>query len=373
MSRPRLSWSMDARMAFHGGIGTYIRRLTEALLEEESEKHLCLLGWPNRSLHHPQASHRSYSAPIYSVREQMLPPPQTDRSELLHSPHFNIPLRWTGRLAVTIHDLIPIKMPEQTRSRLARPYMRWMLGQIRKKSSAIIAVSEATKQEFCEYTKTPFSRVTVIPHGVHPSVFQPLGQGKIQEARARHQVKTPFILWVSAIRPHKNPETLLRAFSELKRRGAPHQLVMIGQKPDGYRFPIEPAAAECLRNQRRWIADVPDEELPAFYQAASVLAMPSYQEGFGLPALEAMANGLPVVASQIPALTELIGNAGVTIGPDDVDAWSDGLYNVLFDDDRRRNLAELGRKRAGAYTWKKSAAGHLQIFRSLLSADRHRS
>lgn len=358
---------LDTRMAFHGGIGTYVRHLVPALAASGAVERCCVAGAPPEAFGPTEGPlcHHPYPAPIYSVREQWVVPNNIHGAAPWHSPHYNIPLRWRGPLVVTIHDLIPVRHPSWMRTPLAAPYAAFMLRQVARRAAAVIAVSDATKQRFCAWAGVAASRVTTIPHGVSPRFAEPVPEARQTQLLQAHGVRRPFALWVSAVRPHKNSLVALRAFAALRaRHRIPHQLVMIGARPSWYRAPLEEARRLGLGDTVRWIGPVADEFLPAWYQAARVLLMPSYEEGFGLPVLEAMASGLPVLISTAPALSELVDNQSVTIDPDDVDGWVEHLYTVMFDDDRHRILRQHGLSRASRFTWARSAAQHLDVYRA---------
>lgn len=360
--------TIDARMSRHGGIGTYLRHLIPALAASGTLEHGCVLGAPSGAIApHARLCHQPYPAPIYSVAEQLWLPPNPHRAALWHAPHFNIPLRWRGPLVVTVHDLIHLKRPRDTRSRFAPLYARAMLGQVARRARAVIAPSEATKRDLCAWTRIRADRVTVIPHGVPIATNDPTDKLATTRILQRYGLQPPFVLWVSAIRPHKNPLMALRAFAQLRiKQHIPHHLVMVGQRPQWYSDPLREARRLGLEESVQWVGAVRPGELPAFYQSAAVLVMPSYEEGFGFPVLEAMAAGCPVLVSSAGSLPELVGNSGVTIHPDDIDGWVNHLYNVVSNEELRRTLQAGGRERARQFSWERSAAQHLQIYESAL-------
>ena len=365
---PPVRLLLDARMARHGGIGTYVRHLVTALAVSGAVERCCLAGAPHGSFSPQDGSLclHPYPAPIYSVWEQIVLPANPHGAQLWHSPHYNIPLRWRGPLVVTIHDLIPIQHPSWMSTPLAAPYAAFMLRQVARRASAVIAVSEATKRAFCAWAGMDPQRVTTIPHGVPPHVVRPIPAAQRDRVLAAYGVHPPFVLWVSAVRPHKNPLTVLRAFARLRARyQIPHQLVMVGALPRWYQTPWHEAQRLGLSEAIRWMGSVPAEIVSVLYQTARVLVMPSFEEGFGLPVLEAMAAGLPVLVSTTPALVELVGTAGVTIDPNDVDGWAKRLYTVLLNDDLHRTLQDQGRHRASQFTWADAVARHLEVYRAV--------
>lgn len=366
---PPLRLIIDARMAAYGGIGTYVRHLIPALAASGAVGHCCALGSPTGTFPPGDGTicQPRFPAPIYSLWEQLSFPPNRHGAVLWHSPHFNIPLRWRGALVVTIHDLIHVSAPQYARTPLAKTYAAYMLRQVAQRADAVIAVSEATKQQFCQWTGRDPRWVTVIPHGVPQEFLEPPAPHHAARIFAQHGIRPPFLLWVSAIRPHKNPLMVLRVFARLRQQHhIPHTLVMIGRIPTWYRAPQVEARRLGVEGAVQWLEDVAPEELPAFYYGAAALLMPSYIEGFCFPVLEAMAAGCPVVASSNPAITELIDTAGLTNDPDDVDQWEESLYTVLFNEERRRTCQERGLQRAREFTWARAATQHLAVYRSVL-------
>ncbi len=363
-----LTIAIDARMARHGGIGTYVRHLVSALAASDALEHGCVLGAPAGAVvAHARLCHQPYRAAIYSVAEQLRTPRNVHHAALWHSPHFNIPLGRRGPLVVTVHDLIHLKRPRETRSRFAPLAARVLLGQVARRARAIIVPSEATKRDLCAWVRLDPARITVIPHGVPQDAQQPMDRDTAARMLQPYGVHPPFLLWVSAIRPHKNPLMVLRAFAQLKaKHQIPHQLVMVGQCPAWYDEPFREARRLALGDAVRWVGEVPAGHLPAFYHSAEAFVMPSYEEGFGFPVLEAMATGLPVLVSSAGSLPELVGDAGVIISPDDVDGWVQGLYNILFHEDLRRTLQARSRQRAQHFTWERSIAQHLDVYRAAL-------
>lgn len=366
---PPLRLAFDARMALHGGIGTYVRHLLSALIESKGLDHLCVIGAPSNTLttSTPGACRTPFQVPVYSLWEQVCRLPNPHHATLWHSPHFNLPGRWTGPLAVTIHDLIHLKDTRYARTWLARPYAGWLLRQAIRRAGKLIAGSEAAKQDLCEWGRVPPDRVAVIPHGVADDFRIAPGEAQIARVLRAHHINPPFVLWVSTIRPHKNPLVILRAFAQMiARHEIPHRLVMVGHLPRWYREPVAESRRLGLGERVIWTGPVPEADLPVLYHAARLLVMPSHLEGFGLPVLEAMAAGLPTLVSSTPALAELVANPDVMVKADDVDAWSGQLYNGLFNDDFRRAIRQHGLARSAQFTWRRTADLHLDVYRAIL-------
>ncbi len=360
---------LDARMRYHGGIGTYISKLQQALQSSVEFEHCCVLGDTSQAppLTNGNFCYQDYHPPIYGLREQLQLPSNDHQANLWHAPQFNLPWRWMGRLVVTIHDLLHVRMPKMARTPLAYPYAAAMLRLAASRAGKVIAVSKATADDFCQWTGCSPDRVQVIPHGVDSLFFEQASIEQKEQVLGLHGLKKPYFLWISAIRPHKDPLTALRAFSDFQKRyRTNYQLVMVGKAPSWYRKAHQEASQLGLNGSVLWVESATAEQLACFYQGASALIMPSLLEGFGLPALEAMASGCPVIASDIPALREVVQDAGLLLPAREIDAFSKEMYNVISHDDLHQTLATKGKTIARAYSWERSAKEHVAVYRSLL-------
>jgi len=202
----------------------------------------------------------------------------------------------------------------------------------------------------------------LVPNGVDIRQFATVPAGAVAAARDRYQLPEHFILTVGAHRPHKNHEILIRALASLP---AHVSLVIVGYFDTSFPDPLPGLITELgLESRVRLVPEVADDWLPAVYRAASVFAFPSLAEGYGLPVLEAMASGLPVVASQIPALAEVSGSAAVLVSPHDVAGWACALSAVLGDPGLSAGLSDAGAAVAASVTWERGATA----LRRLLAA-----
>jgi glycosyltransferase involved in cell wall biosynthesis len=256
--------------------------------------------------------------------------------DVLHVPGPRVPWLVRGKLVSTIHDLAFLKFPEMFLP-AHRHRLEFFTRQAVKRSDRLIAVSECTKQDLQELLGA--KNVDVVHHGVDHEVFKPNGPVTRREK--------PYILSVGALQPRKNLLTLIRAFRQLKR---PVELLIAGQR--GWMWEeIEREAGKGVV----LLGHVSDEELPALYRGAGVVAMPSLYEGFGLPLLEAMACGAPVVASNASCFPEVCSDAAMLVGPDD---WPDALAQALDHPPAR----ERSLKRAAEFTWEKTAKQTLEVY-----------
>jgi len=287
--------------------------------------------------------------------------------DLFHTPYFAIPLTSQVPKFLTIHDLIFERFPGYMPDRWAMPYYRSLTSGGMQQAARVITISQATAEDIRKYYRVPDQKIRVIPEGVDP-VFQPIQDPSIK-ARAREQyfLQEPFILSVGARRPHKNLSRLVKAFSMV----APmidHDLVFIG--PADRRFPDEAyrAAIELQMIGRvRFLNWVPEEDLSTLYSLADLVVIPSLVEGFGLPALEAMACGTPVVASNRSALPEVVSKAGLLVDPEDENDLSRAIYDILKDQGLWLKMSVAGLKRAADFSWGKTAQAMLRVYQEILA------
>ena len=229
-----------------------------------------------------------------------------------------------------------------------------------RRAAATTAPSEASLAEIRQhYPSAP--NPTLVPNGVDISQFADVTGAAIAAARDRYLLPEHFILTVGAHRPHKNHEILVRALATLP----PHvSLVIVGWFDRSFPDPLPGLIAELgLESRVRLVPEVADDQLPAVYRAASVFAFPSLAEGYGLPVLEAMASGVPVVASPIPALAEVAGSAAVMVPPCDVAGWASAMAGILVDPERSARLSDAGACVAAGVSWERGAT----VLRELLS------
>jgi glycosyltransferase involved in cell wall biosynthesis len=353
---------VDARMLGYSGIGTYIANVLPGVLRHCSALDPIVVMARQSAgtvCEAPTIDSRivTWDARPLSWRELTVPP--IPRGEVLWwAPHFNVPLRLRVPLVVTLHDLLPVVQP-RTR-RIARVALAFWLARIRRHALHVICVSEFTRRHVTELAGVEKSRTSVIPLGVRSSPCAHAGSA------------VPYLLFVGMLKPHKNLAGLLRAFARIADR-IPHRLVVVG-KQRGLRG-VDRAAiriASTLGSRVEFLEDVADSELAVLICGADLLIQPSFFEGFGLPPLEAMAAGTPVLVARAGALPEVCGDAAWYCDPDSVADIAFRILELLNDPSLRARLGASGRARAAQFTWERCAAGTSRVLLAAAEACRPR-
>lgn len=362
---------LDARMIGHTGIGRYLQCLIPEL--DDPAYTLELLGNPERLSAVAAAGGRiirPLSSPVYGLSELWSVSSAASGADLLHCPHFNIPLSIPKktRLIVTVHDLIYVRIPESIRSPAGRWYVKNQLRRVAQRADEIIAVSEFTKNDFCDYTGCDPSKVTVVHSGVSEEL-RPMNDPALREHQRRAlNLPARYLLWVSAIKPHKDLPVMAEAFRRIREKDSQLHWVIIG-KPDKLMQPYfqrllkDPALAKAVH----WFPSVEPEKLIWFYNLAELFVTPSRYEGFGFPPLEAMACGVPVAAAHSASLPEILGEAPAWFPPGNIEALVETVYNVLSDPAVRQQLVDRGTEQARRYSWRQTGRATRQIYERWLS------
>ena len=287
--------------------------------------------------------------------------------DLLHVTGFDAPLIRPCPVVLTVHDLIGALFPA-----LLPPVSRWYWGRwlprTVRSADVVIADSEATRADLVRLTGRPPESVEVILLGVDPC-FRPLTFKESEPTLARYGLNRPYLLFVGTREPRKGLDTLLEAYGRLAVKH-PHELVLVGAAGWGEPEGTPEARPAAWRDRVRVLDYVPNQDLPAVYSGAAALALPSRYEGFGLPVLEAMACGVPVVCSNAASLPEAAGGAALLVPPDDPQALAKALERVLTDPDLAGRLRQQGLDRAGRLTWEKTARQTLAVYERAVGIKR---
>jgi glycosyltransferase involved in cell wall biosynthesis len=290
--------------------------------------------------------------------------PRISRSlhfDLAHVPHYGPPLFPSIPTVVTIHDLIPLLLPPYRGSWAVRFYT-WLAAFGARRASAIIADSGATRMDLVARFRIPRERVRVIYLAADASMRPIVDPQEIARVRSRYELPQEFVLYLGGFDVRKNVPMLTKAFAALRQNGFDRlKLVIAGKLPEaGSAFFPDPRTGAGTEVQ--FIGDVAENDKPALYSSASLFAYPSLYEGFGLPPLEAMACGAPVICSNAGSLPEVVGEAGVLLDPHNVAEWSGQMRGLIADEPRRRELRTLGIVQAGNFSWERTARETLQVY-----------
>ena len=273
---------------------------------------------------------------------------------------FPLPIRC--KIVGTVHDLTTIIYPEFHKRNVIRHHDK-IFHYFKKKASLIIAVSENTKIDVMKYLNVPEKKIRVIYHGVEKE-FQKIDDGEYLKHRLRGiGIDYPYIFYLGTLEPRKNVERLIEAFIQLKKRNQINEkLVISGIKGWGHQSIFDKVASSGIEKEIIFTGFVPNEFLPFLYNGASAFVYPSLYEGFGLPVLEAMACGVPVVTSNVSSLPEVAGDAAILLNPYSVDELADGIWRILSDEDLRNSCITKGIERAKSFTWERCAMETLKAF-----------
>jgi glycosyltransferase involved in cell wall biosynthesis len=293
--------------------------------------------------------------------EQMLAPAllKLNGAQVFHGPLNVAPMFCPVPSVITIHDLAFLSFP-QTFRRVNRTYLTWATKVSAKRASRILAVSQATKDEIIRLLDIPAEKIIVTHDACEPR-FTPQDPAVIEQFRVRAGLPERFILFVSTLEPRKNVPTLLEAYARIaKETDVP--LIIGGGKGWLYDSIFAKAEELNLGDKVRFAGFIPGEDLPLWYAAATAFIMPSLYEGFGMPLLEAMACGTPVITTTSSSLPEVVGDAGITVPPTDAEAMGEAMLRVIRDRDLQADMRARGLVQATRFSWEKTAELTLQAY-----------
>lgn len=287
--------------------------------------------------------------------------------EIYHVPQngVGLPLNISSKKTITLHDIIPIRMPETVGEKYLRIFEEEM-SSIINSCDGIITVSNFSKEDISLEFNYPMEKIFVT-HLAAEEIYQPINKDYCKKIlKETYSIDTPFILYVGGFSPRKNILGLIEAYSKLSsKKGKEIKLIIIGKKGKSFELYKERAQELSISDCVLFPGFIPLEHMPIFYNSALFLVYPSYYEGFGLPPLEAMACGTPVIASNTTSIPEILGESAVLINPYDIDALGQAIYSLAEDSKQRNKLIEMGLERASSFSWNNTAINTLKAYNSI--------
>jgi glycosyltransferase involved in cell wall biosynthesis len=366
------------------GIGRYTRGLVHALAELDRTNRYTLFclgqgsedapgrqarlagdehGWPaNFTIKVSNLPARWLTAGWHKLKLPLHAERLAGDSDIFHSPDFTLPPLRSAAGVVTIHDLSFLRLPEYADPGL-REYLSKSVPDSVARARRVLADSENTRRDLIELLDVSRDKISVVTPGVGPE-FRPVRDTvQLNDVRERYHLPQWFILFVGTIEPRKNLARLISAYGQLRRQtGLPHALVLAGNRGWLSEGIYEQVAKEGLTEHVLFPGFVADKDLPALYTLADLFTFPSLYEGFGIPPLEAMACGTPVVASNNSSLPEATGSAALLVDAEDMEGLADAMARVLGDAALRARLSDLGRAQAARFSWRGAAETLLRAY-----------
>lgn len=371
---------IDARRIRDFGIGTYTRNLVRSLARIDHFNQYNLIARPEDLDAFPPlgsnfelAAFPAPAGPLGPVASRLFL--ARFSAHLYHLPYNVVPSWMPGPYVVTVHDVSNLLYGQQ--EGLLQSWRIYRANRGLRRAAQVVAVSAATQRDIINLLGIPQNRIRLIYSAPDPLFTGPRASA-IERAHMleRYQIQYPFLLYAGTIRPYKNIPRLIEAFAalrgELEQDSAYHdlRLIIIGDEVSRHPDVRRTVIRNRLENFVRFLGFVPIETLRLFYQAALAFVFPSLYEGFGLPPLEAMASGTPVITSAVSSLPEAAGDAAMLVNPENVFDIARGMREVLFDNRLRATLIEKGLRRAATFQWDRTAEQTLEVYQRASNPNR---
>ncbi|MFB0564477.1 MAG: glycosyltransferase family 4 protein [Candidatus Aminicenantaceae bacterium] len=284
--------------------------------------------------------------------------------EIAHYTNNFVPFFRPCKTVVTIHDMTPFVLPDDY-SYLHRKWLRYFFRRATQFADVIITDSDNSRKDIINVFNISREKIHVIPFGISDEFFK-MESDTLKKKISKYSVKDRFILNVGTLHPRKNIERICFAFKKLKEdKKIPHQLIIVGRRGWSYKqFFNLPKKLE-LTDEIKFLGNVPQEDLPVLYNLAEVFVYPSLYEGFGLPVLEAMACGVPIVTSNTSSIPEVAGDGAIKVNPYDVDEIAKAIYDLMSDKKLRHEMIGRGLERARKFSWERAARDTLAVYKDL--------
>lgn len=351
------------------GMGMYTYNLVKNLARVNRENEYCLLHYRKMDLDIYRSNHdmvlpkvmRPFRPTVWraTIMPFLL---RRQKLDLVHDPSgLALASRMPFPQVVTMHELTYLHFPEALR-RSIRLYQKfWLHHRLSKNADRIITISNYMKRELIEDLAIPEEKISVIYNGVDDR-YRVLDKEEVTRVRQKYGLDFPFILYIGYVTVKKGTANLVRAYHELKRAGSRHKLVIVGKKTRPWEEVFGTVEKLGLEQDVIFTGYAPGEDLPGLYNAADLFVYPSFYEGFGIPPLEAMASGTPVITSNSSSLPEVVGNGGILVDPHNIDEMAKAMHEVLTNRALREGLIQKGKERARLFSWEKMARETLRVY-----------
>ncbi len=364
------------------GVGTYIRNVVRTLAQLDRENKYFLIGSPAKMSEFGPLPGNFHSVPLaepdhtFSGYVDFRAAVRRLQFDVVHIPHlFWMPRGLGCPYVLTVHDLLEHMYGSRNLSSLRRSLHFYLTRRVLRGSARVMAVSQFTKNEIHKLLAIPDERIEVVYNAIDERFLRGHASDADRALIAqRYQVNYPFLLYAGAIRPHKNVVRIIEAFSALKSELAKEgrfedlKLIIIGDDMSNNPRLRRTVVSGGVQNDVRFLGFVPIEVLRIFYDVAKIFVFPSLYEGFGLPPLEAMAHGTPVVTSNTSSLPEVVGNAALMVNPENVFEIRRALHKALLDPTTRERMKQRGYEQAQRFSWEISVSRILEIYREVAGA-----
>jgi glycosyltransferase involved in cell wall biosynthesis len=352
----KISIDVQTTLGQPTGFGFYVSSLVDALQKISQEDELVLIR--------PEAE-KDFSTPQRFVWDQFSYPARARRAkvDLLHQPCFSAPLFFSGPVVITIHDIISILFPENIPFASRMFYSKWM-PLTYGKASEIITISQSTANDITRVLKIPPEKITVIHSAVDEKFEKPTSADEVEKAKKKYNLPKDYLLHIGTLEPRKNLGFLIEAFARVisDEKNENLNLVITGKKGWYFEGLFEKVRQLNLEKRVIFTGYIDELDKPAIYKGAKIFTFPSLYEGFGLPPLEAMASGVPIISSNTSSMPEVIGEAGVLISPHDLASWVRAISKLNTDEVARRELIEKNKIQIKKFSWEKTARQTMAVY-----------
>ena len=373
--------AIDIRRAGDFGFGTYIRNIVNEFARTDFETNYLLIGQPSHAAQFDPLPENfellEYDSPPGSFHTHMHLPYLLHKRgvDILHMPWFYAPAVVPSRLVLTVHDLTDVLVPPAGVPAIMQAGRLYFARRALARADRILAVSQSTKREVSRMFDVPEGKIEVVYNALDERFLREAAPINADRTLERLAVTDPFVLYAGNIKPQKNLPRLIEAFAVAKSELRDHpvfsklKLLLIGDSAEEHSDLRRAVLRSRLQGEVRFLGFVPHPVLRVFYSRASAFLFPSLYEGFGLPPLEAMAHGAPVLTSSVSSLPEVFSQAALMVNPENIFEIARGIRQILTEDDLRETLVRRGYELVRKYSWERSAEQVREVYRSVVAGE----